>query len=393
MYEYRAVTDVEAVAELAKRAFTIRQAGHAAVAEWLDISLGQGRELFGVYDGPTLVSVYMLYDYRMRLRRSVVPMAGIGLLCSRLDVRGKGAVRFMLERSLETMREAGHVVSVINPFDQSFYRKYGWELFEQYQRVELPPDALEIPEEPSVEEVVDLPFPDDASMAFYNEYARVHYTLIQRGVREWERRTTVLGWDADTAARGVVRVSRDGRVVGLIGYRVSGPADGWHPRFTVNLFVAADESATRAMLRYLKRLSHQVKTLRLELPVDVDLWPYLSDKPNKRAIEDYFMVRIVSVEALDGLEIDAGDLSVAIEVVDEQAPWNAAVWRLTIEDGVLRVAPSGDADLRSGIGALSSVVSGFTDFGEMIAAGRIEPLPSYAGQELPRATTFLADYF
>jgi len=393
MFEYRAVTDVDAVAELAKRAFTIRQPAHSAIAEWLDISLRQGRELFGVYDGPTLVSVYMLYDYRMRLRRSVMPMGGIGLLCSRLDARGKGAVRFMLERSLETMREAGHVVSVLNPFDQSFYRKYGWELYEQYQRVELRPDALVIPEGPSVEEVVDLPFPDDASMAFYNEYARDHYTLIQRGAREWERRTTVLAWDADAVARGVVRVSRDRHVVGLIDYRVSGPADDWHPRFTVNLFVAADESAKRAMLRYLKRLSHQVKTLRLELPVDVDLWPYLSDKPNERAIEDYFMIRIVSVGALDGLEIDAGDLSVAIEVVDEQAPWNAGGWRLTVEDGVLRVAPSGDVDLRSGIGALSSVVSGFTDFGEMIAAGRIEPLPSYAGQELPRATTFLADYF
>jgi len=187
-------------------------------------------------------------------------------------------------------------------------------------------------------------------------------------------------------------VSRDDRVVGLIGYRVSGPANEWHPKLTVNLFLAVDEAAKQAMLGYIKRLSYQVRTLQLELPVDVDLWPYLSDKPIKQTIEDYFMIRTVSVETLDGLKIAADDLSVAIEVVDEQAPWNAGIWRWTLEAGTLRVDRSDRADLRCGIGSLSSVLSGFTSLGDMIAAGRVESLPSYAGQELPRATTFLADY-
>lgn len=393
MFEYRTVEDLEEVAELAKSAFVIRRPDQPAAVEWLEWSVKHGQKLYGVYDGTRLVAVYMLYDFRMRLRDSVVPMGGIGLLCSRLDARGKGAVRFMLERSLETMREAGHVVSVLNPFDESFYRKYGWEMFEQYQRVELPPAALEIPEGPSAEEVVDLPFPDDASMAFYNVYARDHYTLVQRGARQWEQRLRIFSRNSNTAARGVARVSRDGGVVGLIGYDLSGKADDWHPTFTATLFVHEDEPAKRAMLRYLNALSHQVKTIRFELPVDVDLWPYLSDRPDKREIRDQFMIRVVSIDALDGLEFADDDLSIAVEVADARAPWNAGVWRFTLEKRVLHVEPADRADLRCGIGTLSSVLSGFTSFGEMIAAGRIEPLPSYGGQDLPRVTTFLADYF
>lgn len=151
---------MDAVAELAKRAFAIRQPGHTAVAEWLDVSLPQGSELLGVYDGPTLLSVYMLCDSRMRLRGSIVPMAGIGLLCSRLDARGKGAVRWMLGGALETLRRSGHVVSVLNPFEQSLCRKYGWELFERYQQVEFPPNVLGVPEgAASAEEMAGLPFP------------------------------------------------------------------------------------------------------------------------------------------------------------------------------------------------------------------------------------------
>ena len=393
MFDYRAVDDLEAVEQLAKSAFAIRNPEHAAVMQWLDQSMEDGRELYGVYENDRLLSVYMLYDFRMRLRRSVVPMGGIGLLCSRLDARGKGAVRFMIERSLETMREAGHVVSVLDPFDQSFYRKYGWELFERLQRIETSPGSIEVPEDGLEHEILDLARADDAVIAFYNNYAREHHTLVQRDGVAWARRTSILPWSTNTAARGVVRVSRDGHVVGLIGYDLSRKSDEGDPTFTVNLFIHEDEAAKREMLRYLRRLSHQVKTLRIELPVGEDLWPYLSDGPSKRTIRDFFMIRIVSIEALDGLAVDVEDMSVAVEIIDEQAPWNAGRWQLTIADATLRVEPTDRADVRCGIGALSSAISGFTDLSQMIASGRAEALPSYAGQDLPRVTTFLADYF
>ncbi len=394
VFVYREVRDLQAVTELAKSAFVIRRGDHTAATEWIERSVEQGRKLYGVYDGPTLVSVYMLYDYRMRFRSSVVPMGGIGLLCSRLDARGKGAVRFMLARSLETMREAGHVVSVLNPFDQSFYGKYGWEMFARLQRIELAPGLIRVPDDPGIEhKVVDLPYPDSASCDYYNEYAQRHHTLVQRGDAEWEQRLRIFSNQSNTATRGVVRVSREGKAAGLIGYDLSGKPDDWHPTFTANLFLYDDGAAKRALLRYLKGLSHQVKTIRVEVPTDEDLWPYLSDRPVKREIHDQFMIRVVSIEALDGLKVDADDVSLAVDIEDKLAPWNGGIWRLTVDAGVLRVERADRTDLRCGIGALSSILSGFTDCEEAIAAGLVEALPSYAGQDLPRTTPFLADYF
>ena len=394
MFDYREVTDLAAVEELAKSAFAILQPAHAGIGDWLQRSLDQGKRLYGIYEGDRLLSVYMLLDFRMRLRSSIVPMGGIGLLCSRLDARGRGAVRRMLGGALETMRTGGYTVSVLDPFDPSFYRKYGWEQFEQRQRVEMAPSLLDVPDDPEIDhEVVDLPTADDASRSFYDDYARTHYTLIQRGDAEWSARTRIGTWSPTAAARGVVRVSRGGEVVGLIGYDLTGRTDDWHPTLTVNLLAARDEPARREMLRYVRRLSHQIKTLRFDLPVGETLWPYLADRPAKREIRDRFAIRIVQMERLDGLAVEADNLTIAIDVVDEQAPWNAGVWRWTVEDATLRVERADRADLRCGIGPLSSVLSGFTDFAEMIAVGRIEALPTYAGQDLPRATTFLADYF
>ena len=394
MHSYRTLDDPKQVLPIATAAFALRYPEQDAIDKWLASSLKHGRELYGVYEEDQLLSAFMLYEYQMRLRNSVLPMGGIGLLCSRMDARGQGAVRCMLRNSLETMRQRGHVVSVLDPFSESFYRNYGWEKFSRLQVVEFSPDLLSLPQDPNPEIMaVDLPFPDDESMAFYNTYAARHHTLAQRQEREWESRTQILSWNVDAAVRGVVRFSRDGQVIGLMGYDLTRKAEEYKSTFTANLLAYDEEDVLREMLRYLKRLSHQVATVRMNLPLDCELWPYLAHRPDKWTVRDVFMIRIVSLEALDGLSIDAPEMSLGIDVDDQQAPWNQGIWELSVDSGVLRVRRGERADLHCGIGVLSSVISGFSNFEEMISARKADPLNTYRGQDLPKTTTFLADYF
>jgi predicted acetyltransferase len=394
MFEYRRLQDPAEILEIATSAFAIRHPEQSAAREWLEMSVAEGRELYGVYEAGRLQAGYMIYEFDMRLRSSLVKMGGIGLLCSRLDGRGRGAVRTMLKESLKTMQEKGHAVSVLDPFDEGFYRKYGWEKFSRLKVVEFSPGVLSIPEdEDSRLTATDLSFPDEATRTFYNEYAAHHYTLAQRGVREWKRRTEILGWYADAAARGVVKFSRGEDIVGLMGYDIVRKTSEEKSTFLVNLAATEREDVFREMLRYLQRLSHQVSAIRFDLPLDMDLWPYLSDRPSSCKFRDIFMIRIVSIETLDGLRIDAPDQSVRIDVQDSEGPWNGGTWEFRIASGVLHVARSDKPDLRCSIGSLSSAISGFSTLRSLIASGRIAVLPSYASQDLPEATTFLADYF
>ncbi|MFC2095690.1 enhanced intracellular survival protein Eis, partial [Candidatus Bipolaricaulota bacterium] len=384
MFDYRPLTDPTEVLAIAQSAFSLRFPERRAAEQWLASELPNGRELYGVYEGDLLLSAYMLYDFRMRLREAVVSMGGIGLLCSRLDARGKGAVRHMLTSCLQTMKGKGQVVSVLDPFDESFYRKYGWEKFSRLQRIEFSPGLLQIPGARD-ERIIcaDLSFPDSASMAFYNDYASRHHTLAQRAKPEWDDRTRILEWSPDTAARGVVRFTRDNEVVGLLGYDLSRKTDEYKQTFTVNLLATERDDVLREMLRYLKRLSHQVSVLRISLPTDHDLWPYLTHRPDKWTIRDVFMIRVVSMMALDGLAVESPDMSLGVDVEDQQAPWNHGVWELSVDSGVLHVRPGTRADLRCGIGPVSSVLSGFSSFRELISARLIEPLETYHGQDLP----------
>jgi len=394
MFDYRPLEDPTEILAIAQSAFAVRYPEQSALREWLDVSVADGRELYGVYEAGRLQAGYMLYEFDMRLRASVIKMGGIGLLCSRLDGRGRGAVRTMLAESLKTMLARGHVVSVLDPFDEGFYRKYGWEKFSRLKEVEFSPGALCcLKDEDSGLVATDCPFPDEASQAFYNAYAARHHTLAQRGEREWRRRTEILGWYTDAAARGVIRIAQGDNVVGLMEYDVVRKASEDKSTLLVNLAATERDDAFRAMLRYLQRLSHQVATVRFSLPLDADLWPYLSDRPSSCKIRDTFMIRIVSVEALDGLRIDAPDQSLRVEVNDPQAPWNEGTWELRVASGVLHVEPADAADVRCDIGSLSTMISGFTTVRDLIAAGRVEALPSYDGQDLPPTTPFLADHF
>jgi predicted acetyltransferase len=384
MYAHREITNPTEVLDLVRYAHSIRNPEISGVGEYLASDLAEGRRLFGVTAADRLVACWLLHPFRMRLRRSLVSMGGIGLVGSRPDVRGQGSVRFLLEKSLETMREAGRVVSVLYPFSQSFYRKYGWELFTQSRRYELALGGIQVPDDGSTSlDAVELSYPDEASKAFYNAYAAEHYTFAQRGDPEWRKALHL--WP-DHIARGVVKIVDGETVVGLLGYTLYRRPDKEVATLTVRLFAHVSEEAKRAMLRYLKRQSHQNPTVELHVPMDEVLWPYVADSPTQHRIHDEAMIRVVDLARLDRLELDAPDTQLDVEVADPQAPWNAGVWTLRVHDGSKTL-------LRCGIGALSSVLSGFASCRELIAARRIEALPGYGGADLPKVTTLLADEF
>ncbi len=391
MYTHREITDPRDVLDLVRYAHSIRNPEISSVGEYLADDLADGRRLFGASDDERLVACWLLHPFRMRLRNGLVSMGGIGMVGSRPDVRGLGSVRFMLGAALATMREAGHAVCVLYPFSQSFYRKYGWELFTQTRRYELALGALEIPDDPTPAlSAVELSYPDEATKAFYNQYAGSHYTFAQRGDPEWRRPLRL--WP-DHVARGVVKIADEERVVGLLGYTLHRRPDREVATLTVRLFAHSSEQAKRAMLAYLKRQSHQSPTVELHVPMDEVLWPYLADSQSQHRVQDEAMIRVVDLERLDRLELDAPDTELSVEVADPQAPWNAGVWSLSVRDGRLRVARGSKPHLHCGIGALSSVLSGFASCRELIAARRIEALPGYNEADLPKVTTLLADGF
>jgi len=394
MFEYRRIESVKDYLDLMRFSFGIpdgwiRSASKHAGAVFDD----DLRDPIGAYDGSTLAAEYLLLSLKMRLRDSVVAMGGIGNVCTSPLYRGKGAVKFLMERSLETMREKKQAVSLLYPFNAGFYRKLGWEEFDSMLRVKFSPGMINLPEqycEVNTEEMEDA---DSEIREFYNDYASSHYTMILRDGEMWkndfEFRT-----DEDVSKK-FVKFKKEGKTTGMLRYVFL--YDNFDKdrslKFVVTMFLADDIVTRHAMFRFLKGLSLQIGHVHAYLPPDFVLWPYLNDRPSEMNIILRTMIRIVDLELLNGLKINAPDMRVGIKISDKQASWNNGVFEMCMKDGELCFSRSDSYDLECDIETLSSVVGGKSDFREMIEFGRVKATNSYNGQDLSKTTPFVLQHF
>ncbi|RLL82055.1 acetyltransferase [Mesotoga sp. BH458_6_3_2_1] len=394
MFECRRISNQKDYLDLMKFSFGIPENWMKVASKHAgEIFSNDLRDPFGAYDGSTLAAEYLLLSLKMRLRDSVIPMGGIGNVCTSPLYRGKGAVKFLLEKSLETMKEKGQAVSLLYPFSRSFYRKLGWEEFDTMLRAKFSPGSIDLPDQKVEVKIEEMEDADGEIREFYNEYASSHYSMILRDEEMWksdfEFRT-----DYDVCKK-FVKFKREGKTTGMLRYVFL--YDNFDKdrglKFVVTIFLADDVATRHAMFRFLKGLSLQIDQIHAFLPPDFLLWPYLKERPSEMKIVPRTMIRILDLQLLNGLRIDAPDIRVGIKIDDSQASWNDGVFELCVENGELSFSPSDSFDLECDIATLSSVVGGTTDFKEMIEFGRVKVSDGYKGQDLPKSLPFELQHF
>lgn len=387
---FKKIGDYREMIELSALAFSFLKKDQADLEKLLKQLMEEDRIFYGVYDETVLVAGCVIYPFQMRLRESVVPMAGIGFVCSRQDYRGKGGVRLLLSETLRELKESAYPVSLLYPFNREFYRKYGWEVFDRWQQLSFSPSDIRVP---VVEGVTsrDTAFPDEESISFYTDFAESNLNYVLRTITDWKDKLLPV-W-SNQAARRIVKFSRAGEVVGLMGYSINFNQKEGIYFHSVSTFISKDESARRAMFSYIKGLSHQVKKVKIYLPENFQIWPYINDRPELSELLETSMIRIVDLSRLDGLKVCSPDMTLGIKVEDKQCPWNAGTFTLQVRDGTLKVQRGGNAQIEIDIGPLSSVLGGRETFNRMIELGLAKPLQGYDGQDVTKSDLFMNEMF
>lgn len=389
MFTYKKIEEIDEAAKMAFFSFGIKHDKQKPFKKYLSKLLESNVELFGAYDGKRLVAAYLLYPFKMRFRKDMVPMGGIGLVCSRPDYRGKGAVKFMLKEAVETMIQKGMKVSVLYPFNIDFYRKYGWELFFTRKIIALSPGQLK---KSSVEgiEAAYYQYPDDDIKNYYNKRAKSFYNFALRDDYIWHRHLD--NEISGSASEGVVKFEKNDNVVGMFTLQIG--SEDFGSKASVGSMIYDNEETKRAMFDYLRKLSHQVSKLELWVSEDFLIWPYLSDRPSSINKRYAGMIRINSMSLLDGLRIGNEKINFSINIKDNTIKENEGIWKLTNDGGILSVTKCSESpDLETDIGTFSSIMSGFTDFSEMILANRVKVLDKNCDCDFEKITTFHFESF
>ncbi len=342
-----AAEDMQRAWDIAAQAFS-----HGERSEFNADAFNTPFDAYGVYDEDGLQAQVGVNRYKVFMGSGpIMEMAGVGGVSCLPAKRGRGYVGRCLVYALEQMQDSGQHISMLFPFSQAFYRKYGWEAGGPRRRYEVPSRILQVVKETSDVRLAT----DDDALAIQQCYARFamkYRGMIERTEREWK---SILDHGKKHFTYTYV-YAPNGPVEGYLTYR-KGSWESTH----IREFISINNTAQRALLGLLHRLDMQVEKFAWHAPSDDALWWNTGHNDINTSIEPTCMVRVVDVPAALQLwrtnpAIRAG---ACIEVLDPHAPWNQGVWEVECDSGQVSVKRGHETpQLTLDIQALSQAVCG-----------------------------------
>ncbi|WP_453990223.1 GNAT family N-acetyltransferase [Bacillus nitroreducens] len=340
-------------------------------------------QIYGIYEDHMLAAKLHLIPLTSYVGEQSFRMGGIAGVATYPEYRRRGYVKELITYVLETMREQGFTVSMLHPFDVSFYRKYGWELFSNRQKTMIKGNDL-VKLEPAegtmkrfLFETVNL----HELKQIYSQYASQFSGMLLREDDWWKSVVDDL--------RIAIYYDATDKPTGYILYDIK------DHKMTIEEFVPVDFEARRGLWNYICQHDSMVTELEMTTYEKEPLFFALSrQKTVKREVYPYFMVRIVDVEAFLKEYTFAYNETIKLQIIDRYATWNEKTY--LVKDGEVRVTEDCNGALTLSINALSTALFGHQRPTDLYAAGMISGSESQIAafeKMIPNRPAYMYDFF
>jgi len=317
---------------------------------------------WGVFNGKKLLAGMFEIEYLMRFDGHSVKMSGIGGVGTLPEARKGGHIRRIFEQLLPQAYEKGFIFSNLTPFSHDFYRKFGYEI--ACNRNKLTISTGDLSEIKQYGEFVHILPGDDTSLL-----AEVHSAYIENinhGIhrdywpdnRAWKRFT-----EEDPCATGTYLYlwkDENGKSRSYIKYQDL-LEDGEH-NMSVKELAFIDKKGLYGALGIVGGLSAQFKNFVWLMPTFIDPFDFIDDAWSvEQEIRPRDMTRVVNVKtALELMRRPQSEGEYVIEVEDKNISVNSGKYLVQFaQDGVKVSMTKKDADLSCDIQTLSQLVTGY----------------------------------
>lgn len=368
------------------------------VSRYRETVYGDGTEILWVgEDRGRLVATCQLHRITHFVAGEEYPSMGLGTVAIAPTHRQRGLGGRMVATALEAARGRGDILSSLYPFRASFYGRLGYGLCGDSHQYHISPQALPMSEARAAVEI--LSGGDDLLevIELYERWARRQTGQVKRSERVWES-----------------LVSSDDRL--LVGYRgtdgrLSGYALSSYPTSlpSAERYLSIEEhawttpDARRGLYGWMASMGDQWRAIALRALPEHRLEDWLREpRLGGESVPHWglwfpsaVLLRGPMFRILDlaeawgrrGVEPEA-ELTLRLEVQDEQLPENAGTWRLRFEAGrvaVERGDGAADIGLRLDIQAAGRLMMGALPATAAVSAGLAEADGAAGLPELDRA--------
>jgi len=355
---------------------------------WVNISTVQG-----AFDQKELVSQLIILPLKMTVFGVPYEMGGIGFVSTYPEYRNAGIMKRVLLQSLKTMRANGQIISVLSPFSVSFYRHFGWELFFDKIKYELPTQQLvSIDKKAGKIYRFDELHPDfiywfSKIKTFYNEQIATQNGRMIRKDDWWQR---LLNRTLETSF--AVYTDEFGQVMGYLRYTIQ--------NLTMELldFNAVNYESQQSLWQFIQSHTAEVEKIVGEASNQESFGTALLNPQFQQNIVQDKMIRIIDVERfLQSYPFCKIDEPLYLNVRDKQAEWNNQVFKIEQEGHISAVKILNiEEALSIDIGKLSALMIGYHSLDWYVfrkeAVGSIKIIKQW-GEALPKDYPSFYDYF
>ncbi len=357
--------------------------------------------LWGSFIEQKLAAQVQVFPLTVYVQGRKFAMGGVANVASWPEHRRGGLIAELLRMALERMRSDGQTISLLTPFSIAFYRRYGWETFVERKKLTIPSHLLvRARAYEAAGSIVRIARNDAIAADLYERYAARYSGMLSRSASWWKHRIF-------DRRKGQLAVYLDEAGVhqGYVHYQVK------NGELTVHELAALTAQSKRAIWRFIAQHESSIRHVTMYAPADDPLPFELGDAAIEQKLIPYYMARIVDVEAfLNQYPFSPGQRRPAaysgyapvvlwLEVRDEHAPWNAGIFRLTVDaDGRATVEreEGADAQVSMDIQTLTALMMGSWNTEQLHAMERIIGSDSdieRLSAIIPRAATFFNDFF
>jgi len=329
----------------------------------------KNHKILGIWDEDILAAKLHIIPLTVHMNEDEWKMGGIAGVATYPEYRRNGYVKTLILDSLKHMRENAQIVSLLHPFDISFYRRFGWEIFSEQKKITIENKDLKFLEsQQGFIKRYSKETHNEEIEKIYQQFCIQYTGMLKRETNWWKHHV----YDGDSQL--AVYHDSENEAKGYILYRVK------ERKMDVQEMAAMDQEARVGLWNFICQHDSMVETVTITL-ASQDPFPYFLPQPKvKTELNPYFMARVVDAEeCLRRFPFIPGNELLFLHLEDSHAPWNIGSYLIgNGEIKVFKEKAGGQCvhppkkGIRLNINSLSAILFGYKKPMELFEMGYLK---------------------
>ena len=243
-------------------------------------------ESFGWFDGEKLASQISVYPMEVNVFGQMYRMGGVTGVATYPEYSGHGLMSSLIKQALENMRKNHQPLSMLYPYQVSFYRRRGWEIASD--RMTYTIRDTQLPRRRKVDGMVErVDIENEDIRTVHDAFVKSRHGALKRNDLEWEE---YWRWEADDVLVAVY-YDADEEPTGYLVYYIANDV------FRIKELVCINQEARHGLWNYIAAHISMIEKVVGYNYTNEPMAFLLEDNEIKEEIQPYIMARIVDVES------------------------------------------------------------------------------------------------